>query len=122
MQSSNQFQSITGNQKAFSTAPPFVMKANSTQSIDLSGMWKRPSLKLPVYTADLGAGFRAITKGSIQFLTTAAALNIKRMVTSLPDTFSILLGLRDSAIIAIYGRLAGTHKPSSCFVGLRAVA
>ena len=52
------------------------------------------------------AHFRGLAKVSIQFLMTAVALNIKRMVTNVEVTSSTLLGACWAAIICIYRLLA----------------
>ncbi len=52
------------------------------------------------------AQFRGLEKVSIQFLMTAVALNIKRMVTNAEVTSSALLGACCAAIIGIYRALA----------------
>ncbi len=62
------------------------------------------------------ARFRGITKVSIQFLMTATALNIKRMVTNVEATSSTLLGACCAAIIRIYRALAAAGGVRRRFV------
>ena len=56
------------------------------------------------------ARFRGLRKVSVQFLMTATALNIKRMVTCLHASFSYFFSLANGVIISLYGFILALLK------------
>ena len=64
------------------------------------------------------ARFRGIRKVGIQFLMTAVALNLKRMVTCLDGPYSFFCSFRNFVIMVLYGFLRTAGRPRHRYVTL----
>ena len=67
------------------------------------------------------ARFRGLRKVGIQFLMTATAQNIKRMVTCTHASFSYFFSLVNGVIISLYGFIRATLKRKHCCVTFSAI-